>query len=115
MRFIKEFIVTNTLPQEEHVLHCSKLKVLSVGPLFGEIIKRLINGKSISYYEQENYQPLVDEYEEVIKNSFHCEIKNATVMERWFHKRNNLFYVLVRVAKEDVLYPDINELNGSDK
>jgi len=71
--------------------------------------------KSISYYEQKDRQRLVDEYEEVIKNSFHCEIKNATVMERWFHKENNLFYVLVRAAKENLLYPEINKLNGSEK
>jgi len=57
----------------------------------------------------------IDGYEEVIKNSFHCEIKNATVMERWFHKENNLFYVLVRAAKENLLYPEINKLNGSEK
>jgi len=46
--FIKEFIVTNSLPQEKHILKCPKLKVISVGGLLGEVIKRLINGKSIS-------------------------------------------------------------------
>ena len=71
--------------------------------------------KSISYYEQKDRQRLVDEYEEVIKNSFHCEIKNATVMERWFHNKDSLFYVLVRVAKEDFFYPDLNNSKGSDK
>lgn len=40
--------VTNTIPQAERTASCSRLEVLSVGPLVGEAIKRIHHGDSIS-------------------------------------------------------------------
>jgi len=73
--------------------------------------------KSVSYtYSMDKVNDsLIDEYEEVIKNSFYCEVKNATVIERWFHNKDSLFYVLVKVAKENFFYPDINKSKGRDE
>jgi len=44
---IEEVVITNTLPQSEQQLF-PKLKVLSVGHLFGEAIKRISDGESIT-------------------------------------------------------------------
>jgi len=46
--FIKEVIVTNSLPQVENQKRCSKLKVIDVSSLLGETIQRLCSGGSIS-------------------------------------------------------------------
>jgi ribose-phosphate pyrophosphokinase len=46
--YIKKFIITNTLPQARNIAKCSKLEVLSVGELLGEVITRLSNGSSLS-------------------------------------------------------------------
>jgi len=46
--YIKEVIVTNTLPQEENLKHCSKLRVIDVSSLLGETARRLFTGGSIS-------------------------------------------------------------------
>ncbi len=40
--------VTNSIPQEEKRAKCSRLQVLSVGPLVGEAVKRIHHGDSIS-------------------------------------------------------------------
>jgi ribose-phosphate pyrophosphokinase len=45
---LEEVIVTNTIPMENHVKKCKKLKVLSVAPLLGEAIKRIHEETSIS-------------------------------------------------------------------
>ncbi len=45
---IKNVIVTNSIPQDANIRRCSKLIVLDLGPLFGEVIKRLMTGQSIS-------------------------------------------------------------------
>ena len=45
---IKNFIVTNTLPQYTHKSKCSKLKVLSVGSLLSDVINCLCTGKALS-------------------------------------------------------------------
>ena len=44
---IKEIIVTNTIPQDEH-LSLENLKVLSVAPLLGEAINRIFKDLSVS-------------------------------------------------------------------
>lgn len=46
--FIKEVIVTNTLPQEENLKKCSKLTVLEISPLISNVINRLETNGSIS-------------------------------------------------------------------
>ena len=46
--YIKRFIVTDTLPQEHHMEICSKLEVISVAELLGEIMNCLSSGESIS-------------------------------------------------------------------
>ncbi len=40
--------VTNSIPQEERLARCPKLRVLSVGPIIGEAIRRVHHGDSIS-------------------------------------------------------------------
>ena len=45
---IKEFICTNTIPQSEKQAQLEKMKVLSVGPLLGKIIKSIEEHHSIS-------------------------------------------------------------------
>jgi ribose-phosphate pyrophosphokinase len=41
-------IVTNTIPLTEDGLHCSKIKVISVAPLFAEAIRRIHDLNSVS-------------------------------------------------------------------
>lgn len=45
---IKEIIATNTMPTDDKVAGCSKIKVLSIGPLLGEAIKRIHEDDSVS-------------------------------------------------------------------
>ena len=45
---IKEFICTNTIPQSEKQAQLAKMRVLSVGPLLGRIIKSIEEHRSIS-------------------------------------------------------------------
>jgi ribose-phosphate pyrophosphokinase len=40
--------VTDTIPQQEHILRCDRLEVLGVGRLLGEAVKRIHHGDSIS-------------------------------------------------------------------
>lgn len=46
--YIKEFIVSDSLPQHENKYQCSKLSVYSIVPLVVECIKRLNSGESLS-------------------------------------------------------------------
>ena len=46
---IDEVIVSNTVPQDEHIANCSKIKVIDVSPLFAEAIRRIHNGESVSF------------------------------------------------------------------
>lgn len=45
---IDKVIVTNSVPQDEHMKLCPKLEVLEVGQVFGEAIRRVYHGESIS-------------------------------------------------------------------
>lgn len=45
---IDKLVVTNSVPQEEHKRMCPKLEVLDIGPAFGEAIRRVHHGESIS-------------------------------------------------------------------
>jgi len=45
---IDELIVSNSVPQDEHVKQCSKIKVFDIAPLFAETIRRIHNGESVS-------------------------------------------------------------------
>ena len=45
---IDELIVSNSVPQDEHVKQCSKIKVFDIAPLFAETIRRVHNGESVS-------------------------------------------------------------------
>lgn len=45
---ISMFICTDSVPQDEHVKKCSKVRVVSIAPLYGKVVQRLINGESIS-------------------------------------------------------------------
>jgi ribose-phosphate pyrophosphokinase len=46
---IDELIVSNTVPQEEHLTNSTKVKVIDVAPIFGEAIRRIHNGESVSF------------------------------------------------------------------
>jgi ribose-phosphate pyrophosphokinase len=46
---ISEVIVSNTVPQKDHLQFCPKFKVVDVSPIFAEAIRRTHNGESISY------------------------------------------------------------------
>eukprot|EP01129_Flabellula_baltica_P006464 TRINITY_DN2421_c0_g1_i1.p1 TRINITY_DN2421_c0_g1~~TRINITY_DN2421_c0_g1_i1.p1 ORF type:complete len:318 (+),score=71.41 TRINITY_DN2421_c0_g1_i1:143-1096(+) len=46
--FIKELIVTNTIPQERNQELCDKLVVLDISSILAEAIRRIHNGESIS-------------------------------------------------------------------
>ncbi|TDL22202.1 phosphoribosyl pyrophosphokinase [Rickenella mellea] len=45
---LEKVIVTNTIPQEETLLACSKLEVIDVGVVLGEVIRRSHYGESVS-------------------------------------------------------------------
>jgi len=45
---IDELIVSNSVPQDDHVKQCEKIKVFDIAPLFAETIRRIHNGESVS-------------------------------------------------------------------
>lgn len=45
---IDKLVVTNSVPQEEHMKVCPKLEVLDIGTVFAESIRRVYHGESIS-------------------------------------------------------------------
>lgn len=45
---LDKLVVTNTLPQEVNVKGCSKLEVIDIGPVLGEVIRRSHYGESVS-------------------------------------------------------------------
>lgn len=45
---LDKVVVTNSVPQEEHLKRCEKLEVLEVGNVFAEAIRRVHHGESIS-------------------------------------------------------------------
>jgi len=45
---ITELVVTNSIPQEENLKKCPKLKVIDIAPMLAEAIRRTHNGESIS-------------------------------------------------------------------
>jgi len=47
--FVDELIVGNTIPQEEHVEKCPKIKVIDFSSMFAEVIRRIHNGESVSF------------------------------------------------------------------
>ncbi|KAG7136875.1 Ribose-phosphate pyrophosphokinase 5 like protein [Verticillium longisporum] len=51
---IDKIIVTNTVPQREHMQMCPKLEYLDVSPVFAEAIRRVHHGESISVLFQHN-------------------------------------------------------------
>ncbi|TEA17520.1 Ribose-phosphate pyrophosphokinase 5 [Colletotrichum sidae] len=51
---IDKIIVTNTVPQKEHMKACPKIDYLDVSPVFAEAIRRVHHGESISVLFQHN-------------------------------------------------------------
>ena len=47
-KYIKQVIVTNSLPQEENQKRCNKIVVVDIAPLLAEAVRRLNTGESIS-------------------------------------------------------------------
>lgn len=45
---LEKLLVTNTLPQSENAARCSKIEVIDVGGVLGEVIRRSHYGESIS-------------------------------------------------------------------
>ncbi|KAG0238281.1 phosphoribosyltransferase-like protein [Mortierella sp. GBAus27b] len=45
---IDQVIVSNSIPQEDHLVGCPKMKVFNVAPIFAEAIRRIHNGESVS-------------------------------------------------------------------
>ncbi|KAL8793836.1 MAG: hypothetical protein Q9195_003561 [Heterodermia aff. obscurata] len=45
---LDKVVVTNSVPQEEHMKRCPKLEVLEIGDIFAEAIRRVHHGESIS-------------------------------------------------------------------
>ena len=46
---IDEVVVSNSVPQDEHLAACSKIKVFDIAPVFAEAIRRIHNGESVSF------------------------------------------------------------------
>ena len=46
--YLKEVVVSDSLPQEENMKNCDKLKTFSIAPMLSEVIKRLHKGGSLS-------------------------------------------------------------------
>jgi len=45
---LTELVVTNSIPQDENVKKCAKVKVIDIAPMLAEAIRRTHNGESIS-------------------------------------------------------------------
>lgn len=45
---LEKLIVTNTIPQREHQEKCSKIEVMDIGIVLGEVIRRSHYGESVS-------------------------------------------------------------------
>jgi len=45
---ITELVVTNSIPQDDNIKKCPKLKVIDIAPMLAEAIRRTHNGESIS-------------------------------------------------------------------
>ena len=45
---IDELIVSNSIPQREHVEKCNKIKVFDTGAIFAEAIRRIHHGESVN-------------------------------------------------------------------
>jgi len=45
---IDQVIVSDSIPQDEHLAQCSKIKVFEIAPIFAEAIRRVHNGESVS-------------------------------------------------------------------
>lgn len=45
---LEKLIVTNTLPQQANQLRCSKIEVIDIGKVLGEVIRRSHYGESVS-------------------------------------------------------------------
>ncbi|KAJ1060536.1 hypothetical protein K5549_014882 [Capra hircus] len=42
-------VVTNTIPQEDKMKHCSKIQVIDISMILAEAIRRTHSGESVSY------------------------------------------------------------------
>ncbi len=51
---LDEVVVTNTIPLSAAAQACGKIRQISVAPLFGETIRRVQNGESVSSLFEED-------------------------------------------------------------
>ncbi|XP_035878458.1 ribose-phosphate pyrophosphokinase 2-like [Phyllostomus discolor] len=47
-------VVTNTVPQDDKMTHCSKIQVIDISMILSEAIRRTHNGESVSYLFSHN-------------------------------------------------------------
>ncbi|RUP08312.1 phosphoribosyltransferase-like protein [Jimgerdemannia flammicorona] len=45
---INEIVVSNSIPQDDHLRRCSKIRVFNIAPIFAEAIRRIHHGESVS-------------------------------------------------------------------
>ena len=45
---LRQLVVTNTIPQQEHQAKCGKIEVIDIGNVLGEVIRRSHYGESVS-------------------------------------------------------------------
>ncbi|XP_077984915.1 ribose-phosphate pyrophosphokinase 2 [Glandiceps talaboti] len=46
---MENVVVTNTIPQDQHMKHCSKITTIDISMILAEAIRRTHNGESVSY------------------------------------------------------------------
>jgi len=71
-----------------------------------------VSGVSIHNIKESSNGIISDEYEEVIRFQLYHKVTNGQVMERWSDIQNNLYYVLVRVQKDNIISPYLNNNKG---
>ncbi|EGG19909.1 phosphoribosyl pyrophosphate synthetase [Cavenderia fasciculata] len=45
---LKELVITNSIPTNDKVKQCPKIKVINVAPMFAEAIRRIVHGESVT-------------------------------------------------------------------
>ncbi|KAI9317268.1 phosphoribosyltransferase-like protein [Dichotomocladium elegans] len=54
--YLDKVIVSDSVPQDEHLKKCSKISTFAVAPLFAEAIRRIHNGESVSMLFDPTYE-----------------------------------------------------------
>lgn len=54
--YLDKVIVSDSVPQRDHVRLCSKITTYSIAPIFAEAIRRIHNGESVSMLFDPEYE-----------------------------------------------------------